>query len=90
MTKYVKRDGKCYDVDYEPTDPNVGPFQMIGYSTLSSSLVVLTFLTSLIDYRIGNTVFFIGLVFLVFGIYSIYSDRQDKSSEKQVQCPPDD
>jgi hypothetical protein len=86
---HVKRNGKCYDLEYHVTQ--MQGFELIGYSFIISSTLVLTLLGLLVDWRVSAAIFVIGC--LILG-YTMYSDRAntkvDLSRGKEVQCPPAD
>lgn len=85
---HVKRDGKCYDLDYEVIH-NQG-FEVIGYSFISSSTLILALLGLIVNWRVSVGIVVIGCLILA---YSMYSDRArstvDLSRGKEVPCPPD-
>lgn len=86
---HVKRDGKCYDLDYEVIH-NQG-FEVIGYSFISSSTLILALLGLIVNWRVSVGIVVIGCLILA---YSMYSDRArstvDLSRGKEVPCPPED
>lgn len=87
---HVKRDGKCYDLNYQIR--NRDGLEAIGYSFIVLCTVILAAVSLLVDWRLAVGVVVIGCMVLGYNVYTNRPTPVDLSPSvaKEVQCPPSD
>jgi|LakMenE18May11ns_1017448.scaffolds.fasta_scaffold9959109_20 hypothetical protein len=87
---HVKRDGKCYDLNY--TIRYNDGFELLGYASTFSLMSSLAIVALFFNRKIAIGIFVIGCIFIN---YQVYSKRPtvinlNPDVAKEVKCPPID
>jgi hypothetical protein len=86
---HVKRDGKCYDLNYIPKRGD--GFEILGYIKIFSLTSISAFISLFLNRKIAIGVMVVGFILIGYQMYS-YNRGVNLSPDvaTEVQCPPPD